>query len=97
MKNILKDGIDSVSSELLEKANRNVERILTAVTDAKNELEEAKRKANVTEKYWDKVEVARKFFEVISLFTGQCTEFVLITKAFHSLTFNLTLSCTLHG
>lgn len=60
----MKDGIDHVSSELLEKANRNVERILTAVTDAKNELEEVKRKANVAEKYWDKVEAARKFFEV---------------------------------
>jgi hypothetical protein len=74
MKNILKDGIDNVSSELLEKANRNVERILTAVADAKNELEEAKRKANVTEKYWDKVEAARKFFEVSSVFARQYTE-----------------------
>jgi len=76
MKNVIRDGIDNVSSELLEKANRNVERILTAVTDAKNELEEVKRKANVTEKYWDKVEAARKFFEVSSLLTRQCREFV---------------------
>jgi hemerythrin-like domain-containing protein len=76
MKNLLRDGIDSVSSEFLEKANRNVERILTAVTDAKNELEEAKRKANITEKYWDKVEAARKFFEVSCTFIRQCTEFV---------------------
>jgi len=63
MKNVIRDGIDNVSSELLEKADRNVERVLTAVTDAKNELEEVKRKANVTEKYWDKVEAARNFFE----------------------------------
>jgi mitofilin len=63
MKNVIRDGIDNVSIELLEKADRNVERIRTAVTDAKNELEEVKRKANITEKYWDKVEAARKFFE----------------------------------
>jgi len=76
MKNVIRDGIDNVSSELLEKADRNVERVLTAVTDAKNELEEVKRKANVTEKYWDKVEAARNFFEVSSLLTRQCREFV---------------------
>jgi FtsZ-binding cell division protein ZapB len=76
MKNVMKDGIHHVSSEVLEKANRNVERILTAITDAKNELEEVKRKANVTEKYWDKVEAARKFFEVSFLLTRQCRELV---------------------
>jgi len=76
MKNVIRDGIDNVSIELLEKADRNVERIRTAVTDAKNELEEVKRKANITEKYWDKVEAARKFFEVSSLLTRQCREFV---------------------
>jgi hemerythrin-like domain-containing protein len=69
MKNVIRDGIDNVSSELLEKADRNVERILTAVADAKIELEDVKRKANITEKYWDKVEAARKFFEVSSLLT----------------------------
>lgn len=53
-----------MSNELLEKTDRNIERVLTAVADAKSELEEAKRKANITEKYWDKVEAARKFFEV---------------------------------
>lgn len=63
LKNIIKDGLDNVSSELLEKTNRNIERVLTAVADAKSELEEVKRKANVTEKYWDKVEAARRFFE----------------------------------
>ncbi|XP_023712428.1 MICOS complex subunit Mic60 isoform X2 [Cryptotermes secundus] len=63
LKNSIKDGLDNVSSELLEKSNRNIERVLTAVADAKNEFEEAKRKANVTEKYWEKVEAARKFFE----------------------------------
>lgn len=76
LKNIIKDGLDNVSSELLEKSNRNIERVLTAVADAKNEFEEAKRKANVTEKYWEKVEAARKFFEVSSLFNVCNTEFM---------------------
>lgn len=76
LKNIIKDGLDNVSSELLEKTNRNIERVLTAVADAKNEFEEAKIKANVTEKYWDKVEAARKFFEVSSLFNIWNTEFM---------------------
>jgi hypothetical protein len=64
MKNILKSGLYSVSSDLLEKTSKNIERMLTTVTDAKNELEETRRKARITETYWDKVEAARKYFEV---------------------------------
>jgi hypothetical protein len=76
LKNIIKDGLDNVSNELLEKTNRNIERIQTAVADAKSEFEEAKRKANVTEKYWDKVEAARRFFEVSFVFNKRYTEFI---------------------
>jgi hypothetical protein len=76
LKNIIRSGLDNVSNELLEKTDRNIERVLTAVADAKRELEEAKGKANITEKYWDKVEAARKFFEVSSLLNIQNAEFV---------------------
>ncbi|KDR13531.1 MICOS complex subunit Mic60 [Zootermopsis nevadensis] len=63
MKNILKGGVDNVSSELLEKYNKNIEKLLAAVADAKNELGEVRRNARITEKYWEKVEAARKYFE----------------------------------
>jgi hypothetical protein len=60
-----------VSSELLEITNKNIEKVLAAIADAKNELEEARRNARITEKYWEKVEAARKYFEVSSIFIRQ--------------------------
>jgi hypothetical protein len=68
MKNILKGGLDDVPSELLEKANKNIEKVLAAVAEAKSELEEVRRNARIAEKYWETVEAARKYFEVSSLF-----------------------------
>lgn len=76
MKNILKGGVDNVSSELLEKYNKNIEKLLAAVADAKNELGEVRRNARITEKYWEKVEAARKYFEVSSVFNRQYSEFI---------------------
>lgn len=60
-----------MSSELLEITNKNIEKVLAAIADAKNELEEARRNARITEKYWEKVEAARKYFEVSSIFIRQ--------------------------
>jgi hypothetical protein len=60
-----------VSSELLEITNKNIEKVLAAIADAKNELEEARRNARITEKYWEKVEAARKYFEVSFIFIRQ--------------------------
>ncbi|PSN32294.1 MICOS complex subunit Mic60 [Blattella germanica] len=63
MKNLLKTGIANVSTDVVDKANRNIERILSAVEEAKSELEIEKKKSRITETYWNKVEEARKFFE----------------------------------
>jgi hypothetical protein len=82
MKNILEGGLENVSSELLEKANKNIEEVLAVVADAKNELEEVRRNARITEKYWEKVEAARKYFEVSSVFNSQYTN--LPVNTFHS-------------
>lgn len=60
-----------MSSELLEITNKNIEKVLAAIADAKNELEEARRNARITEKYWEKVEAARKYFEVSFIFIRQ--------------------------
>ncbi|KAJ9580047.1 hypothetical protein L9F63_004284, partial [Diploptera punctata] len=63
MKNLFKSGVTSVSDDVVDKANRNVDRILKAVEDAKKEFEEEKKKTRITEMYWNKVEEARKYFE----------------------------------
>jgi len=48
--------------EVKAQAKRNIERIVEAVAEAKSSYEDEKEKASVTDKYWNKVQEARKHF-----------------------------------
>ena len=64
MKNLFKADLKNVSDDVLNKANSNVDRMLRAVDEAKKEFEDENKKTRITELYWNKVEEARKHFEV---------------------------------
>ncbi|XP_039275816.1 MICOS complex subunit Mic60-like [Nilaparvata lugens] len=49
-------------AEMKEKAKKNMQKILKDVAEAKKVFEKEKMNASVTDKYWGKVEEARKYF-----------------------------------
>lgn len=61
-----------VAPELLEKTRRNIRVVSDELNKSKDELYNAKDSANLSEKYWKKVEEARNYFvdQVESLFPG---------------------------
>lgn len=62
----------NVAPELLEKTRRNIRVIGEELSKSKDELYNAKDSANLSEKYWKKVEEARNYFvdQVETLFPG---------------------------
>ncbi|XP_075232277.1 inner membrane mitochondrial protein mitofilin isoform X2 [Lycorma delicatula] len=48
--------------EMKERAKKNMQKILSDVAEARKAFEKERTKASVTEKYWSKVEEARKHF-----------------------------------
>lgn len=60
----LQDGTAKIPNDVRDRAEKNLEKVLADVANAKKKLEEERASAATTDRYWSKVEAARQHFAV---------------------------------
>lgn len=66
MRSRLHDATAKIPNDVRDRAEKNLEKVLNDVANAKKKLEDERASITTTDKYWNKVETARQHFAVSS-------------------------------